>query len=262
MRDTFSKSWTVSRIAMGALFTLAAVSVAGAYLARREMETQSYEHSQRWQAMKGRLTLRHALLDQASAAVTHSRERVGQIGVLGLAPGSSAQRATKERWHNASVGGWDAAADDLILLSQSSPGSSAMAQTLLQTVEELLEAEILVWRQIDGFVERKGVRLSDEDASQKIRHTLKEYHEREKAYADALSKVGVELSRKELQGNAELERFTEGALEGSRTKLLWSGLGLAASSFGLPCYGLSVCLFKGDSKPPGKTTLLVNRTSL
>ena len=80
---------------------------------------------------------------------------------------------------------------------------------------------------------------------------MKEYREREKSYANALSKVGVELSRKEMEENAELERSTEGALERSRTKLLWSGLGLAALSFGLPCYGCYVCWLQRDSKRPG-----------
>ena len=115
-------------------------------------------------------------------------------------PGHLLSARPWSRWHKASVGGWDAAADDLVSLSQFSPGSPEVVQILLQSVEEMLEAEIEVWRQIDGFVERKGARLSDEEAFQQIRHTLKEYREREKAYADALSKVGVELSRKEIRG--------------------------------------------------------------
>ena len=156
--DFHSKSWTISRIAIGALFTLAAVSVAGAYVARREMETQSHEHSQRWHAMRQELTLCRTLLDQTSAAVDHSRERLGQIGFLGVVPWAICSGRDEERWHDASVGGWDAAADDLISLSQFSPESPEVVQMLLQSVEEILEAEIQVWRQIDGFAERKGAR--------------------------------------------------------------------------------------------------------
>ena len=64
------------------------------------------------------------------------------------------------------------------------------------------------------------------------------HREREKAYENLWSKVGVELSQTGMKETAELEDSVKAALEQSRTKLLWSGLGLAALSFGLPCYCL------------------------
>jgi len=255
-----SKSWRISRIAIGALFTLAVVSVTGSYVARREMEKHSLVHSRRWNAMRLELTLCRTLLDKTSAAVTHSRERLGQLEFLGVTNGSTAHRATKDRWHNASVAGWDAAADDLVSLSQFSPASSEFVRPLLHSVEELLGAEIEVWRQIGRFAEGRAPRKSDEQAFEQIRHALREYRERERSYANALANVDVEFSRKAMEDNAELERSAEGALERSRTKLMWSGLGLAALGFAMACFTLYVCWLEPYAKRVSKTVLLANRT--
>ena len=151
-----SRKWTLSRTTIGVLFTLGAVSLVGAFVTRREMETQSLQHSERWNAMRLELTLCRTLLNTTSAAVDHSRERLRQIEFLTATEGSVPRRATRDRWRDASIGGRDAAANDLASLAQLPSGSPRDAQMLLQSVEEILRAEIQVWSEIDKFARRKG----------------------------------------------------------------------------------------------------------
>ncbi len=231
-----SRKWTLSRTTIGALFTLAAVSLVGALVTRREMETQSVEHSERWNAMRLELTLCRTLLNKTSAAVDHSRERLQQIEYLAVTDGSVPRRATRDRWHAASTGGRDAAANDLAALAQLPSGAPRDAQMLLRSVEEILRAEIQVWSEIDKFARRKGPGQIGERAFEPVGHALMKHREREKSYDNLWSKVGVELSQTGMKETAELEDSVKATLEQSRTKLLWSGLGLATLSFGLPCY--------------------------
>lgn len=255
----------VSRVVIGTLLTLATASFAGAYLARREMETTSLEHSQRLHEASQQLVFLRSLLDESSAAVNHSRDRLMQAGFLRFPRNLSAvDGATADRWHNqASLEGQDAAANDLASLtkfSYGSSGSSQVAQILLRPVEEMLRAEIEVWRKVDGFAEWKGARGIDEEALHSVGHALREYRELDKSYANALSKASGEFSRKEMEENAEMKQFVEEALGRSRTKLKWSGLGLAAASLGLPCYALYLCWPRLQSKPPDKTIIVADRT--
>jgi hypothetical protein len=231
----WSKQWRLSRTAIGVLFTLGAVSLVGAFVTRREMETQSLQHSERWKAMRLELTLCRTLLDQTSAAVDHSRERLRQAEFLIVTEESIAPRTVRDRWHKTSIEGRDAAANDLVSLTKIPPESPRDAQVLLRSVEKILRAEIQVWSEIDMFTRRKGAGQGDKGAFEAIAHALMEHHERERSYANPRSIV-VGLSQTGLKESAELEGSAKAALEQSRKKLLWSGLGLAALSFGLPCY--------------------------
>ena len=231
----WSRQWRLSRTAIGVLFTLGVVSLVGAFVARREMEMQSVQHSERWNAMRLELTLCRTLLDETAAAVDHSRERLRQAEFLIVTDESIAPKTVRDRWHKTSIGGRDAAANDLVSLNQIPPESPRDAQMLLRSVEKILRAEIQVWSEIEIFARRKGAGQGDKGAFEAIAHALMEHHERERSYANPRSMV-VELCQTGLKETAELEGSVKAALEQSRKRLLWSGLGLAALSFGLPCY--------------------------
>lgn len=234
----------VSRVVLGAFLVLASGSLAGAYVARCDLETKSREHSHRQHETSRRLTIFRSLLEGTSAAVNDSRHRLMKAGFLGSPFGPSVvHRATADRRQNkGSLESRDAAAADLASLAKFSYGSSHVGRTLLRRVEEMLNAEIEIWSRIHRFAARKGASESDDpEAFYSVGQALKEYHELEASYANALLKVGGELHRKAMEENAETKISVEGALRRSRAWLHWSGLGLATATLGLPCYAFYIC---------------------
>jgi hypothetical protein len=130
---------------------------------------------------------------------------------------------------------------------------------LLRPVQEMLRQEIKIWGESDEFAERKGARQRDE-AFKFMHQTLREYHELDELYANALSKVCVDFSRQGMAENAEVKRCIEETLGRSRTKLQWSGLGLLAATLGLPCCGLYLCWQRRQSKLPDKAIIVPDQT--
>lgn len=234
----------VSRVVLGAILVLASGSLAGAYVARCDLETKSREHSHRQHEASQRLTFFRSLLEEASAAVNDSRHRLMRAGLLGSSLGPSVvHRATADRRQDkASLESRDAAAADLASLAKFSDGSSHAGQTLLRHVEEMLNAEIQIWSKIDSFAEQKGAKESDDDeAFYSAGQALREYRELETSYASAVLRVGGELPRQAIEENAETKLSVERALRSSRSWLHWSGLGLATATLGLPCYAFYIC---------------------
>jgi len=255
MSDFRSKSLSqVSRIAIGVLLTLASASLAGAYVARCEMETKSREHSQRLQEASQHLVLLRSMLGETSAVVNQSRDRLMQAGFLGFSRSlSGVDGATAEDWRRkASLEGQDAAAKALATLARFANRSSQVAQPLVQLVEEMLRAEIQLWRK-SGAAGRQGARPNDEKAA------LREYRKLDELYANASSTVGGEFHRQGMAGNVERKQSVEEALERSRTRLQWSGLGLATATLGFPCYCLYLYWPRLQTHLPNKTLIVADR---
>jgi hypothetical protein len=177
----------VSRIAIGVLLTLASASLAGAYVARCEMETESRESSQRLQEASQDLALFRSMLGETSAMVGQSRDRLMQAGFLGFPRSlSGVDGATADDWRHKSLEAQDAAAKALASRAKFSNRSSQVAQPLVQLVEEMLRAEIQLWRK-SGVRGWQGAKLNHEKAA------LREYRKLDELYANASSTIGGEV---------------------------------------------------------------------